>query len=652
MNIDDRRHASVIVGLAAASLLAGYLCFQAAPGVFEAWNARTVDRLFLLRSEYSRLAPAYDDAIVHLDLNDSTVRSLSAFYLNRSHFAEVVRNLGRMGVSAQVFDFIFAAPTGAADDAALLAATSEAGRVYFGAAFRFADGGPAAPIPGQDRAYLDETKWRVHVDGNSATVPELVAPFLTFRELASRSHGLGFLNVEPDPDGVYRRVLLLARFGDAFLPSLAFRAICDYLRVEPSQITLEPGRAVTLKNARRPGSTTPVDLVIPVDRQGRMIINFIGPWGRMKHYSFADVWRSAETQDDLNRWRDELTGKVVLVSDTTTGSADVGPAPTDPRLPLGAVHAHAMHTILTASFLREASAGRMFALELLVVGTLVILALRLTARWFSWAAVALGAAYIAGAAAAFLLSGLVLNIVRPPLILTLAAGSILAYRYFVEERERAVLRTSFEAYFPPDLVERIVANPALVTSTGEKKELTILFSDIRGFTSRCMTMGADDVQRFLNTYFNAMVAIVFRHGGTVDKFIGDGLMAFYGHPEEQGDQALRAVRTAIDMQARVRELNDSWRTEGEQRIQIRIGINTGEVVVGNMGSAQRLSYTVVGAPVNLAQRLEANAPPDGILLSARTNELVRGNVATVAAGEIEVKGIGRVIVYSVASDRA
>jgi adenylate cyclase len=133
--------------------------------------------------------------------------------------------------------------------------------------------------------------------------------------------------------------------------------------------------------------------------------------------------------------------------------------------------------------------------------------------------------------------------------------------------------------------------------------------------------------------------VVFRYEGTVDKYIGDGLMVFFGDPEPQPDHAVRCVRAAIDMQRKVRELKEKWEKEGGIPIQIRIGINTGEVVVGNMGSARRLSYTVLGSPVNLAQRLESNAPVGGIMVSRRTWELVRDHVLTQSLGEIKVKGI-------------
>ncbi|MEK7670377.1 MAG: adenylate/guanylate cyclase domain-containing protein, partial [Bacteroidota bacterium] len=157
----------------------------------------------------------------------------------------------------------------------------------------------------------------------------------------------------------------------------------------------------------------------------------------------------------------------------------------------------------------------------------------------------------------------------------------------------------------------------------------------------------------LDEYFGAMVDIVFKYEGTVDKFIGDGLMVFYGDPEPQPDHALRCVKAAIEMQKKCRELKAKWEVEGKFPLKIRIGINTGPVVVGNMGSSRRLSYTVLGSDVNLTQRLEANAPVEGIMISARTYELVKDHVATRLLEPIIVKGLDQPIpVYEVIVDAA
>jgi adenylate cyclase len=189
------------------------------------------------------------------------------------------------------------------------------------------------------------------------------------------------------------------------------------------------------------------------------------------------------------------------------------------------------------------------------------------------------------------------------------------------------------------VVKKIMNHPEMISNRGEKKELTILFSDIKSFTTHSAHLSPDQIRKSLNDYFEAMVEIVFKHGGTVDKYIGDGLMVFFGDPEPQPDHALRCVRAAMEMQQKVRQQGREYEQEGSIPIQIRIGINTGEVVVGNMGSTRRLSYTVLGAAVNLAQRLESNAPVGGILISHRTYELVKDDITLENSRQIHVKGI-------------
>ena len=234
---------------------------------------------------------------------------------------------------------------------------------------------------------------------------------------------------------------------------------------------------------------------------------------------------------------------------------------------------------------------------------------------------------------------LILDVLRPVFLIAMSAFLVVAYHYVVTQREKQSLQRSFEAYFQPGVVRRIMANPEMITQGGQKKELTILFSDIKSFTTYSSTMTPIEIQKALNEYFEAMVETVFKYEGTVDKFIGDGLMVFFGDPEDQPDHALRCVRAAIEMQQRTRALKEKWEREGKFPLQIRIGINSGPVVVGNMGSARRLSYTVLGSDVNLAQRLESNAPVAGILISHRTYELLGGAIPAKPLEPIKVKGL-------------
>jgi len=238
-------------------------------------------------------------------------------------------------------------------------------------------------------------------------------------------------------------------------------------------------------------------------------------------------------------------------------------------------------------------------------------------------------------------------------MIVFALVTTVIYRYFNEEKEKAVLRKTFEAYFPPTIVKKILENPGRINSGGQKKELTIMFSDIVEFTKYASGVSPDHVQKRLNEYFESMTEIVFNYHGTVDKFIGDGLMVFFGDPEPNPDHALQCVRAAIDMQKKVLEMKRVWENQGDTPVEIRIGINTGMVVVGNMGSSRRMSYTVLGSAVNLAQRLESNAPVNGILVSQRTYDLVKDHVETGPPREIEVKGFDSCIrVYDVIVPKA
>ncbi len=638
-----------------ASFLTIHLLFWLLPNVFEPWNAQTIDQFFAFRSRFDALRPAYDSSIVHVDISDRTFDALANSYLNRFQYAQVVRNLAEMQTAAQIWDFIFPARTNLQEDSAFVVATANARNAYFGLAFNLAQEKPSRPRSRVSRAdqYLDMTKWNVQIDGDTRDLYYAYDPIITFSALSAASRGLGYLNISFDRDGVYRRVPLLFRYHESFYPSFAFRAVCDYLGVTPDRVILKPGSSLTLKDARRPGGE-PRDIVIPIDHSANMLVNYVGPLVRddkvhsMLHFNFADILRASDDRTELDMWGDVLGGKIAVVSEVRTGASDVGPIPTDNQFPLSGVHSNSINTILTGNFLREAGGVEMVLVELAVMIVLVTLALRLSSRNFSLGSFGLIVVYFLAAGLVFLYANLILNVLRPILQVGLAAFTVIAYRYVNEQKEKEVLRRTFEAYFPPAVVRKIMLNPSLVTAAGQKKELTILFSDIKSFTTHSSTLTPDEIQKLLNEYFDSMVEIVFKYEGTVDKFIGDGLMVFFGDPEPQPDHAVRCVKAAIEMQQKCRELKARWVQEGKFPLMIRIGINTGPVVVGNMGSDRRLSYTVLGADVNLAQRLEANAPVEGIMIAQRTYEFVKDRIPTRPLEPIMVKGLDKPIkVYEV-----
>ncbi len=414
--------------IALASLLASYLCFWLFPSVFQTLNAKVIDRLFISRSESDYLKPDYDDTIVHIDLNDSSLKMLKSYYLNRSHYARVIRNLSAMGVSVQLVDFIFAAPSSEPDDRALKEATEDAGSVYYGMAFELNEADNIQPPrfrSDADKQYLDATAWQIKVIGGLKSMVVGTNPLITFPTFSEAAKGTGFISIKSDPDGVFRRIPLLIRYENGFYPSFPFRALCDYLQVPPEKIILNPGKSIVLKDAVKPYENEGHDIVIPIDRSGNMIINFVGPWGSMKHYSFAKVFETTEEKAAFDVWAEALSDKIALISDVSTGSTDVGPVPTDRNYPLSGIHSNIIHTILTESFLKEPALILMLGLELVLMGLIIFSSLYVTTLRFSLSAVGIAALYSGTVVSLFLFSNLILNIVRPLMMIFFSMVSIL-----------------------------------------------------------------------------------------------------------------------------------------------------------------------------------------------------------------------------------
>jgi adenylate cyclase len=581
-----------------------------------------MDSLFLFRSSSPYFKSPYSEKIVHLDITDSSIERLGTFYLNRSHYAQVIRNLAEMDVAAILYDFIFATPRTEKEDRELINAAKQAECVYFGMAFRLKEAGKSLPILPQKESiinlakkrYLDITKWHLNTKGDGDEIYRGANGIMTFPELASVSRGLGFLNLNVDRDGIYRRMPLVVRYNGDFYPSFAFRAICDYLSVGPEQIIVKPGVSITLKGAKKPGHSSINNIVIPIDRQGNMLVDFIGPWERLKHYNFVDVLLASTEHELLKLWKDELSGKIVVVSEVKTGSADIGPVPTDSLFPLSALHSYTMHTILTESFYHELSYWNIFLIEILLLVTIFMLSSRFSSVYFSVGAFCLAIFYLASVSALFLFGHIIANIIRPLLVIGFSSLSIVVYRYISEERERDFIRATFSRYLSDEVVDELLESPGGLEMSGEIKEVTFMVSDIRGFTSLSARLSPPVTIDIINRYLEHMLEIVSKYRGTVNEIEGDGILVFFGAPIDAEDDDERAVACAIEMQNEMVNFNKEQRQRQLPELGIGIGINRGEVVVGNIGSQKRAKYSAIGSALNTAYRIESHTVGGQILI--------------------------------------
>jgi len=651
--INKRQNLKINTFLLITSLITVHLCFLFFPTLFETWNLKAKDLLYHFRSSCEHPQPTYDDTIVHVDLTDTSIERLNYFYLNRSQHAQVIRNLKAMDVSLQMYDFIFAARTNEDEDRAIMDAVKDAGNVYFGMAFRLSrHQGPRKQGPTrllESERYLIETKWQVTLEGDPKDFYIGTDPIVTFPHLASISRGVGYLSLKIDRDGVFRRLPLLIRYGDGFYPSFAFRGVCDYLSVLPENVLVKPGESIVLKGARRPGEGEAHDIVIPIDRYGNMIINFVGPWERMKHYNFVDILRASEDRDELEMWVEELSGKIVVLSEVMTGSSDPGPVPTDANFPLSGLHANVVNTILTESFLHEPTDLQMFAIEVFLLIFIGALSITLSSIPFSIGGVGLMAAYVVSSTALFLYGNIILNMLRPLFMVLFSVFTIMVYRYWRESKERNFIRHTFGRYISKEVVEELLGSSDGLRMQGELREVTFLVSDLRGFTALSSQLPPQEVIDIINRYLKCMVDIITRYRGTVNEIEGDGIITFFGAPLRARNDHERAVACAIEMQNTMKAFNEEQKRLGLPELRMGIGINSGDVVVGNIGSEKRAKYSAIGSAINTTYRIESYTIGGQVLISPSTFERVRDIVRIRATMEVQFKGIDQpVTLYDVA----
>ena len=463
-------------------------------------------------------------------------------------------------------------------------------------------------------------------EARKVKVFEALLPESNIEKLFQASRIAGYYNIFPDIDGTVRWIPLVIRYQDRFYPSLSLEAVRSYVGNIPLQVRVADYGI----DAIQLGPVT-----IPTDEMGRMFINFRGGPHTFPHYSVADIMAGRTPADAFK-------DRIVFVGSTAIGVYDLRVTPFSTVFPGLEVHANVADNILRQTFLfRPEWAGLFDLTAILLMGMVTGLVLPRLRAFFSVLLIGvLFFGYLVMSQALFVRRGIWLNAVYPLLTMVIVYTAVTLYRYIIEEREKRKIRGAFSFYVTPSVVNEMLKNPEKLKLGGDKKELSVLFSDIRGFTTLAEEMEPEALVNLLNEYLTDMTNIVFEFDGLLDKYIGDAVMAVFGAPLEQTDHPIRACRTALKMLERLRKMQEKWEAEGAPRLDIGIGINTGPMVVGNMGSERRFDYTVMGDSVNLASRLEGINKEYGtrVVISEFTYERVKNDFFCRELDAVRVKG--------------
>lgn len=456
---------------------------------------------------------------------------------------------------------------------------------------------------------------------------------LPIQRIGAVSPALGHVNMVADSDGTTRWEALVLEYKGYYYPSLAVQAVRLAKGLDASAVKLDFGRALDLGGVSA-----------PVDPRNRMLIDYAGPAGTFPYLSAADVLSGKIPPGSVK-------DKIVFVGASAAAIYDLRVTPYSAVFPGVEKHASVAANLLANRFLKRPDWVELIEVAGILFWPFVLAWLLPRLRPMPSAVVTLGlwGAFFGVVHWAFV-GGLWLPLVYPSLAMALAFFGITVYRLFTEERQRLWIKGAFQRFVSPEVVEQLVGNPAALQFGGEVRNLTVLFTDIRDFTTYTERHSPHDVVHILREYLTTMADQVIKNQGTLDKFIGDAVMAIFGAPIPYPDHAEKACRAALAMIDELEKLQAKWAAEDREPFRMGIGINTGEMVVGNLGSEQLFDYTVVGDGVNLGARLESlnkeYATKRHIIISEGTYEAAKDAIEVRRLGEVVVKGKSRpVVIY-------
>lgn len=564
-------------------------------------------------------------SVVIVAIDNKSVKEVGRWPWSREIIGDLIKGMADYGVKVAGLDVVFSETQTPASDRVLAESIALSGNVVAGYFFR----NEMHPVDPEVLAQVQSSRIQnLLIDSGVTSVPlgEFENLEANIGLIGQGALSYGFFNVKPDSDGLFRKSPLLLLYKGDVYPSMVLQSLQQYTR-ETAQVSVSTAGIGAIKLGK---------YKIPSNAEGELVVNFYGPGGSIKTWSAVDIIKKRLPATALQ-------DKLAFVGFTEMGIYDVRPTPFDTILPGVEIHATVAANTLEQNFIIHNSSTRqmervaLFLLPLLL-SLMLGLAPSTTVGFITGSGFSV--LYLIGNYLLLSRYQLDLSILLPLMAMGLATISSEIYRSLVVDQKGRYMKKAFSNYVSADLVAQIMKNPDSLKLGGERREISILFSDIRGFTSLSEKLSPEDLVQMLNEYLDPMTRIVLEEKGTLDKYVGDAVMALYNAPLDVADHAAHACSTALKMLLQLHELNQSFIARGIQTIDIGIGINTGDAVVGNMGSTMRFDYTAIGDNVNLAARLEGLNKMYGthIIVSGFTKQLAGSDFQFRELDLVAVKG--------------
>lgn len=626
-----------------------------------------IDNVGLLRTvEYASydirlrqtLTHQADSRVVIVDIDEKSLAEEGRFPWPRQKMADLVNNINAAGAAVIAFDIVFAEPEERSDRRLLddllegplsqssdFVAVAKQKIAELDGDTRFAQALSQAPVV---MGFFFDTATDAesigHLPDNGADATDYLQAGVGFgypaesyganiKQLQQAATTGGFFNTRLDPDGVLRRVPLFTQHGSNIYPLLSLEAVRHYLGEPGWQLATD-----TLLGKKTLDYVVLGDYRINTDSSAQMLIPYRGGARSYQYISATDVLSGQAGAK-------ELKDKIVFVGTSAKGLLDLRPTPITTVYPGVEVHATVADGILNGDIRAETlEKDGMDLILLLSVGLILSVLLTLIEPLRAITIAIIAMALVVAINLYAWSAGIVLALATPLLTIAMLLGTNLAYGFLFESRDKRQLQSMFGQYVPPELVDEMSQNASSFNLEGESRLMTVLFADIRGFTSISETVNPRELKDLLNRYFTPMTRIIHNQRGTIDKYVGDMIMSFWGAPLDDPDHARHGVHAAMEMIQKTDNMKAELDDLGYPEIRIGVGLNTGPMNVGNMGSEFRMAYTVLGDAVNLGSRLEGLTKQYGanILVSEDT----RRNIDDVIFMEVDrviVKGQTRPI---------